>query len=282
MTVTLLRMEDMSLQHWIKDVVIPLKWVEKVVNAPLAFNSEKAVYEAEIQWLPSFLDEGRGWVYFDPAGSGTCVVSDIPSTEQSTRVTVKNEGGSAISPSLYSVNYKEGTIILPGGGTTTAEGTPTTADFFQYYASIIDGWPGTEPPELPVVAIEIKGYDKQPFQLGGGRKSVRKVAIDIFSTSSAERDDLTEFLYDALYNRHIPVFDFRDGEPLTYDGEFNPTWSGTLLQLNDNDDAIFYFRNVKVEHITGRQDWSDLNRWRSRITFEMESFRDGLDFNALS
>lgn len=282
MTVTLARMEDMSLQHWIKDVVIPLKWVERVVNAPLVFNSALAVYEAEIQWLPSFMDEGRGWVFFDPAGSGTCVTSDIPASEQSTRVTVDNESGSAITSSLYTINYNDGTVALPGGATTTAEGTPTTVDFYQYYVSVIDGWPGTTPPDLPVVAVEMRGYDKRPFQIGGGRKSVRRVAIDIFATSSAERDDLTEFLYDAIYNRHIPVFDFREGEPLTYDGTFNPTWSGTLLQLNNNDDALFYFRNVKAESITGRQDWGDLNRWRSRITFEMESYRDGLDFNALS
>ena len=282
MTITLARMEDMSLQTWLKTVVLPLRWVEKVVNASLTFNSEKSVYEAEIKWLPSFLDEGRGWTVFDPAGSGSCVISDIPTTEQSTRVTVKNESGSTITSSLYTINYKEGTIALPGGATTTVEGVPTTLDFFQSYVSLVDGWPGTEPPDLPVVAVEIKGYDKRPFQLGGGRRSVRSVAIDIFSTSSAERDDLTEFIYDALYNRHIPVFDFREGEPLTYDGTFNPTWSGTLLQLNNNDDALFYFRNVKAQNITGRQDWSDLNRWRSRITFEMESFRDGLDFNALS
>jgi hypothetical protein len=275
-------MEDMSLQHWIKDVLIPLKWVERVVNAPLVFNAEKLVYEASIQWLPSFLDEGRGWVFFEPAGTGTCVVSDIPTTEQSTRVTVKNQVGGTIGASLYTVNYKNGTIALPGGGTTTADGTPATVDFYQYYVSVIDGWPGTSPPDLPVVAVEIRGYDKRPFQLGGGRKSVRKVAIDIFSTSSSERDDLTEFLYDALYSRHLPVFDFREGEPLTYDGEFSPTWSGTLLTLGTDTDALFYFRNVKVEHITGRQDWSDLNRWRSRITFEMESYRDGLDFNVLS
>lgn len=282
MTITLARMEDMSLQHWIKDVVIPLKWVEKVVNVPLVFSSEKSAYEAEIQWLPSFLDEGRGWVFFEQAGSGTCVTSDLPASEQSTRVTVKNESGSTITASLYTVNYKEGTIALPGGGTTTAEGTPTTVDFYQYYVSVIDGWPGTEPPDLPVVAVEMKSYSKEGFQLGGGRKAIRRVVIDIFATSSAERDDLTEFLYDSFYSRHIPVFDFREGEPLTYEGTFNPAWTAPLLQLNNNDDAIFYFRNVKAENITGRQDWSDLNRWRSRITFDMESYRDGLDFNALS
>jgi hypothetical protein len=78
------------------------------------------------------------------------------------------------------------------------------------------------------------------------------------------------------------VFDFRAGEPLSYDGTYNTTWSGTLLQLNLNDDALFYFRDVRAENITGRQDWSDLNRWRSKISFTMESYRDGLDFNALS
>jgi len=282
MTVTLARMEDMSLQHWIKDVIIPLKWVERVVNCPLNFNNDKSRYEAVVQWLPNFLDEGRGWVYFDPAGSGTCVVSDLPSTEQSTRVTVYNEGGSAIDQSLFNINYNDGAIEIPGGGTTTAGGTPSTVDFTQYYAAVVDGWPGTDPPPAPIVAVEITGFDKQPFQIGGGRKSVRRVAIDIFATSSAERDDLTEFIYDALYNRHIPVFDFREGEPLNYDGTFNTSWTAPLLTLNNNDDAIFYFRDVNVTNITGRQEWSDINRWRSRITFKMISFRDGLDFNALS
>jgi hypothetical protein len=282
MTVTLARMEDMSLQHWVKDVVLPLKWVEKIVNVPLNFNTEKSRYEAVVQWLPNFLDEGRGWVYFDPAGSGTCVVSDIPSTEQSTRVTVYNESAVTIDASLYTINYIDGAIGLPGGGITTAGGTPTTVDFTYHYVAMVDGWPGTDPPEAPLISVEMTGYDKQPFQLGGGRKSVRKVAIDIFATSSAERDDLTEFIYDALYNRHIPVFDFREGEPLNYDGTFSPTWSGTLLQLNTNDDSLFYFQDVNAINITGRQEWSDLNRWRSRITCKMISYRDGLDFNALS
>jgi hypothetical protein len=282
MTVTLARMEDMSLQHWIKDVVIPMKWVEVVEDAPLEYNADKQRFEAQIVWLPNFLDEGRGWVFFDTTATGTCVLADLPVSEQSARVEVKNEVGSAITPSLYEINYLDGAVELPGGATSTAEGVPTTVDFTQYYVSVIDGWPGTDPPELPLVAIEIKSYHKEGFQLGGGRRSVRNVAIDIFATSSAERDDLTEFLHDAIYQHHIPVFDFRDGEPLNYDGTFNSSWTAPLLVLNNNDDAIFYFRNVRVEHITGRQDWSDLNRWRSRLTFTMESYRDGLDFNALS
>jgi len=280
MTVTLIRMEDMSLQHWIKGALLPIKWVEKVTNVPLTFNSNKQRFEAEIVWLPNFLDEGRGWVYFESVSTGSCVLNSIPTEEQTTRITVFNESGGTISNAHYTVNYADGALTAVGV-TTTPDGVPTTIDFVQYYVSIIDGWPGTEPPELPIVAVELGAYDKQPFQLGGGRKSVRNGTIHIFATSSAERDDLTEFLFDALFQRHIPVLDFREGEPLNYDGTFNTSFTGPILQLNENDDSIFYFRNVRAEPINMRGDWSDLNRFRSRITFVMESFRDGLDFNAL-
>lgn len=281
MTVTLMKMEDMSLQHWIKEAILPLKWVERVENAPLVYSNERVRYEAQIVWLPNFLDEGRGWVYFENVGAQSCVLNSVPTDEQTTRVTVFNEVGAVISPTHYEINYSDGAILVNGGGLTTSDGTPTTVSFTQHYVSVLDGWPGTEPPDPPIVAIQTENFDKQPFQLGGGRKAVRRYSIHIFATSSAERDDLTEFLHDALYNRHIPVIDYRSGEPLNYNGTFSTTYSGSLLQMNNNDDALFYFRNVKSEYINARPDWNDLNRWRSRITFVMESYRDGLDFNAL-
>jgi hypothetical protein len=107
------------------------------------------------------------------------------------------------------------------------------------------------------------------------------MTVHIFATSSSERDDLTEFIYDAFYNRHLTVLDFRQGEPLNYDGTYNTSWTGDILQLNPNDDSLFYFRNVRSEIINFRQEWSDLNQWRSKVTFVAESFRMGLDFNAL-
>ncbi len=284
MTISLARLEDMSLQHWIKEAILPLKWVERVNNAPLTYNSEKQRFEAEIIWLPNFLDEGRGWVYFDALGTGTCVTNSIPSTEQTTRIDVYNASGSTIDPSLYQVNYSEGAVVASGvgGPTTTAEGVPTTIDFTQYYVSVVDGWPGTEPPALPIVAVEMRSYTKQPFQIGPGRKAVRVVVFHVFATSSAERDDLTEFLHDALYQRHIPILDFREGEPLNYDGTFNEDFDGDPLQLNVNDDGLFYFDDIKVEIIDARrQDNIDINRFRSKITFTMFSFRDGIDFNVL-
>jgi hypothetical protein len=281
MTVTLMRMEDMSLFHYIKDVIIPIKWVEKVVDCPLVYDNDRARFEAQIIWLPNFLEEGRGWVYFDRQGADTCITNSPPDSEQTTRVTVYNESGAVIDPSHYTINYKDGAIIA-SGGTSTPDGVPTTVDFHQYYVSVIDGWPGTEPPEPPIVAIDITGFDKRPFQLGGGRKSVRKVTLHVFATSSSERDDLTEWLHDAVFQRSVAVLDYRNGEPLNYDGTFNTNWTADLLTLNNNDDALFKFDDVKVEYISARQDWSDLNRWRSKVSFTMTSYRDGIDLNALS
>lgn len=280
MTTTLMKSEDQSIQHWLKEAVLPLRWVEDVLHAPLTYSPERQRFESEIIWLPNFLDEGRGWVYFDEVDLANCVFTSIPITEQTSRIVVFNENGAVISRSNYQINYKEGAIVA-SGGTTTPQGVPTTIHFTQHYVSLIDGWPGTDPPDPPIVAIATENFDKQPFQLGGGRKSVRRYSIHVFATSSAERDDLTEFLYDSLFNKHIPILDYRDGEPLNYDGFYNPTYSGTLLTLNNNDDALLYFRNVKAEYVNARQDWSDVNRWRSKITFTAESYRDGLDFNAL-
>jgi len=279
MTSTLAKFEDMGLQHWIKDVIIPMKWVEKVTNVPLTYSPDRERFEAQIVWLPNFLDEGRGWVFFNKASGDNCVLNSIPTTEQTNRITVYNEGGSVIDPSHYTINYSDGAILI--SGSTTPDGTPTTIDFTQYYVSVIDGWPGIEPPDPPIVAVDMTSFQKKPFQLGAGRVSDRRVTVHIFATSSSERDDLTEFLYDAFYNRHMPVIDYRNGEPLNYDGTFNTNYSGNILQLNNNDDALFYFADVKAELISGRPDWSDLNRWRSKITFTMRTYRDGLDFLAL-
>jgi len=280
MTVSLAKLEDMSLQHWIKDAVIPLKWSEKVRNVSLNFSADRLRFEADIVWLPNFLDQGRGWVFFDPTSGDNCVLNSIPNTEQSTRITVYNEVGSVISPAHYTVNYLDGAIIA-SGVTTTPDGVPTTIDFVQYYVSVLDGWPGEEPPDPPIVAIDMTGFEKLPRQLGGGRIADRRMSIHIFATSSSERDDLTEFLYDAMYNRHIPIVDFRQGEPLNYDGTYNTAYTGNILSTNGNDDALFYFRDLKVEIINGRSEWSDLNKWRSKISLTMRSYRDGLDFLVL-
>jgi hypothetical protein len=281
MTITLARLEDMSLQHYFKEVIFPIKWVERVVNGPLTYNADKARFDAEITWLPNFLDEGRGWVYFEAVTSGNPVPDSPPTTEQTTQVVVRNEVGSTIDTSNYTVNYLEGAIVAVGG-TTTPQGVPTTVDYSQYYVSMLDAFPGTNSPALPLVAVEMGKYNKEGFQLGGGRTSNRSIIIHIFATSSAERDDLTEWLYDSLFQRHIPVIDYRAGEPLSYDGTFNSNYVGNLLQLNINDDALFYFDKVSAEPINiRRNEIDDINRWRAKITCTATSYRDGIDFNVL-
>ena len=281
-TMSLARLEDMSLQHWLKGALLPLQWVEKVTNAPLVYNAEKTRFEAQIVWLPNFLSEGRGWVYFDPVGSNSCVSTSVPNTEQTTRITVYNESGSVIGASNYIINYLDGAIVTSGSNpATTAEGIPTTIDFTQHYVSVLDAWPGTQPPPLPIVAIETGMHKKLPYQIGPGRKAVRGCTAHVFATSSAERDDLTAFIFDALYLRHIPVIDFRQGEPLNYDGTYNKSFTGDLLILNNNDDSVLYFDNLRAEEINKRANFTDINRWRSIITFDMFTYRDGLDFNIL-
>jgi hypothetical protein len=190
MTTTLAKLEDQSLQHWLKEAILPLRFAEKITNVPLTYSSERARFEADIVWLPNFLDEGRGWVYFESTSGNFCDVNGTPIDEQTTRITVYNEVGTVISGSNYTINYKDGAIIA-GGGTTTPQGVPTTVDFTQHYVALVDGWPGTEPPDAPIVAVQTESFDKRPFQLGGGRKAVRYFTFHIFATSSAERDDLT-------------------------------------------------------------------------------------------
>jgi len=280
-TMSFARMEDMSVQHWLKGALLPLEWVEKVTSVNLSFNNEFQRYEADIVWLPNFLSEGRGWVYFDPVGTSTCVSSTVPTTEQTTRITVYNENHSVINSSNYILNYIHGSLTVSGGGLVTPQGTPTSIDFTQHYVSLLDAWPATQPPELPIIAIETGMHQKDPYQIGPGRKSVRGVTAWIFATSSSERDDLTDFMLNALYLRHIPVVDFRQGEPLTYDGTFNHSYTGPLLATSPNDDSILYFDKLKAEQINARHSWNDMNRWRSKLTFEMWTYRDGFDFNIL-
>ena len=281
MTATLAKLEDMSLQHWLKEVILPIKWIESVVNNPLTYSPERERFEANITWFPNFLQEGRGWVYFETVVSGSLVPDSPPTAEQTTQVEVRNEVGAVISPSNYTINYKDGAIIA-SGGTTTPEGVPTEVDYSQYYVSLLDAWPGVDPPDAPIVAIEMGKYQKKGRQLGGGRIAIRTFTIHIFATSSSERDDLTEWLYDSFFQRHIPVVDYRSGEPLNYDGTFNSNYTGTLLQLDTNDDALFYFDDIKAEPINmnfGEID--DINRFRAKITLTARAYRDGIDFNSL-
>jgi hypothetical protein len=141
-----------------------------------------------------------------------------------------------------------------------------------------------------VVVVDILGTDKVGYQLGHGKKESRKVEIHIFASSTAERNDLMEVLYDSLFLKSVPIYDFNSGSVLDYDG----TWYGRKNNL-DKDTTLFdrttmsgvsmlMFNNVSARHISlplvmsrGRSEimLSDLNAYRSKITFDMFSYNDG-------
>lgn len=303
---TKLRKEDLSLLHYIKDAVLS-RFVEKEEHIRLSYLSEisidtgdpacdSLVYEALSTMEPSPTERGRGWCYFDegvfPARYCPPTVSGIP--EQTSRVTVHycTTSGSTtvynpISNTEYIIDYIDGRIVTSG----TCQ-IPTHATYGWNYVSVVDEWAAVEAADPPVVVIDIHGTDKTGYQLGGGKKSIRKVDLHIFATDPAERNDLVETLYDGLYNRTSPLYEFPEGTVLDYDGtwydrkhkprsdpstEFDiTTVSGVIGNLE--------FENVTARHVNlpllmtrNRNEimLSDLNAYRSKITFDLVSYTSG-------
>ncbi len=248
-----LRLEDISLLNYIKHEVLPVKFSEQLQNEDLVYNSVLGGYIADTSMLPSPTSLGRGWVLFDDATVGTRVIVDT-SAEQTTKLSV-------VGPTTYDVDYVNGVI-------KNYDVDPTSVSYYWHYVSLLDAWPGTNPPELPIVTIDITGFEKEGFQLGGGVKNIRDVVFNIFATTRAERDDLSETIYDAVYNKYIVINDFSAGGYLNYDG----TYSGsTPTNLNG---ANMYFYNIRHNNINVWSDFSDLNKYRSEIRCSYESFID--------
>ena len=303
-----LRKEDLSLLYYVKDAVLA-EFVEQEEHVRLSYMSEisiedpnccSMVYEALSSMIPSPTDRGRGWCYFDyldenrnrvfPARYCT-TVSGIP--EQINRVFVyycTTSGNTTIYNLIdnteYIIDYIDGRIITSG----TCQ-VPTHVSYYWNYVSVVDEWAAVEAADPPVVVIEMHGTDKTGYQLGGGKKSIRKVDLHIFATSPAERNDIVEVLYDGLFNRTCPLYDFPKGSVLDYDGTWNErktrprsdiysyfditTLSGVIGNLE--------FENVTARHVslpllmtrsTDEVMLSDLNAYRSKISFDLVSYRN--------
>ena len=311
---TKLRKEDLSLFYYIKDAVLST-FVEKEEHIRLSYLSEisidtgdpscdSLVYEALSTMEPSPTERGRGWCYFDgvdpTTGSGAAVfparycatVSGIP--EQTDRVIVyycTTAGGNTeyipISNTEYIIDYIDGRIVTSG----TCQ-IPTHVTYDWNYVSVVDEWAAVEAADPPVIVIDIHGTDKTGYQLGGGKKSIRKVDLHIFATDPAERNDLVETLYDGLYNRTSPLYEFSKGTVLDYDG----TWYDRKNKPRSDLDTEFdittvpgvignlEFENVTARHVNlpllmtrNRNEimLSDLNAYRSKISFDMVSYTSG-------
>lgn len=308
---SVLRKSDLSLYLYLKDTVLNnFVEVEEYISLqlmPELSDLTSYVYEASTTMDPIPTDPGRGWVYFDTvSGTNNCtpftsvsgsngdgdIVYGTP--EQSERVVVYETNVSGTLDIVpwtdYMIDYVDGRII----SSRTLE-TPYVT-YYWNYVSIVDEWPAIEASNVPVIVLDIHGTDKAGYQLGGGKKVIRKVDIHIFASNPAERNDIVEVLYDGLYNKSCPLYEFVTGSVLDYDGTFygrrdlldrvpNPTNKLTYLFDRSSLSGIttIYFDNVTSRHVnlpivmsqSGNQIiLSDLNAYRSKISFEILSYDD--------
>lgn len=308
---SVLRKSDLSLYLYLKDTVLN-NFIEVEEYMPLQLMPELSdltsyVYEAVTTMDPIPTDPGRGWLYFDTvSGTNNCTpftsVSGMNgdgdlaygTPEQSERVVVyeTNVGGTLdIVPwTDYMIDYVDGRII-----SSRALETPYVT-YYWNYVSIVDEWPSVEASNVPVVVLDIHGTDKAGYQLGGGKKVIRKVDIHIFASNPAERNDIVEVLYDGLYNKSCPLYEFVTGSVLDYDGTFygrrdlldrvpNPTNKLTYMYSREviSGASSFYFDSVTSRHVnlpilmsqSGNQIiLSDLNAYRSKISFDIVLYDD--------
>ena len=285
-----LRKEDTSLYLHIKDNLL-YPFIEKQETENILYNVEMStettsVYDIDTLLIPSPMERGRGLLYFDD-GFDHCLVNTTTysgTPEQSNRVVVYDETMTVISGTQYMVDYIDGRIICE----TTI--TPSYVDYYWNYVSVVDEWSAIVASEPPVIVIDLSGTDKTGYQLGGGKKVDRKVSIHIFASSPAERNDLSEVLYDGLYLKSCALYELDEGSVLDYDGTFynrkhNMDKATNLFSRTTiSGTSSLQFENVSARNINlplamskGVDDimLSDLNAYRSKITFDMRSYTNG-------
>ncbi len=266
-----LRKEDLSLEHFIRYSALG-EYVLDDTNIPLVYNEDESVpptsmvYDSVTSMLPVPTNLGRGWSYIDTYG-------DI--TEQQNSVTVYDSVGSVISGTEYMIDYIDGRVI------TSGTVVPATVDYKFFYVSIVNEWEDAYAAGPPVVSVHLDGFEKEGFQLGGGRKPIRKGHLHIFATNQGERDDLKELLYDGIYQKCVPNQDWPKGTMLDWNGTFSDHYEYTLIANHSS----LQFENVKALNLhppllggiprTDVNMLSDLNRYRARVDFSMFHWEEG-------
>jgi len=309
-----LRKEDLSLYYYIKDSVLSC-FVEKeelisLVCMPELSTSTSVVYETNTTMEPSPVDRGRGWVYFDtvtgtnayqaptdPCAPATayCSTDDyivvsgtradgvdcFGTPEQDGRVVVYDSDFNIIPNTSYIVDYIDGRVV------TSGTVTPVYVDYHWNYISVVDEWSAIEASDAPVVVIDMSETKQEGYQLGGGKKIIRKVDLHVFGGDPAERNDIVDALYNGLYIQSCPLYDFPTGGVLDYDGTFfgrknNPNKLTSLFSRETfSGSSRLQFEEVVSRHVnlplvmTRTKDevlLSDLNAYRSKVTFNVVSY----------
>jgi hypothetical protein len=209
---------------------------------------------------------GRGCAYVDNPGDHT---------EQVSSVTVYDEFGSVISGSNYIIDYVDGRVI-----TANTSIVPHTVTYKWHYVSVVDEWRVVESSEVPVVVIDISGFEKEGFQLGAGKYVPRDLNLHVFALDTAERDDIMETLYDGIYLKCCPNQTFPKGTMLDWNGTFNQDFE---YEIFDNCSTLKFdncrARTIFVPLLTvpNRETimLSDTNRYRGRIRCKMFHWNEG-------
>ncbi len=305
-----IRKEDLSLYLYIKDIVLK-DFREEEEYAQLQLMPELCgyssyVYECVTELSPSPSEQGRGWVYFDSPSDGIFCepypnfdglngdgVSAFGTPEQSNSIILyetTSSGLSVVDWKEYMIDYIDCRII------SQRKLNIPKVSFIWNYISVVDEWALVEAANPPVIVIDLSGTDKKGYQLGGGKKSIRKCDIHIFAGNTAERNDISETIYDGLFNRSCPLYDFPTGSVLDYDGTFygrrglldrDPDPVNKLTYLFDRSKVLtnskLQFDSVSSRNInlplvmTRSQDdviLSDLNAYRAKVSFDMFSYDD--------
>jgi hypothetical protein len=249
-----LKIYDASIVNYLKYEVLPVHFTEKIVNEPLVYDADLGGYSVVNLMSPSPTSLGRGWAIFDEVDVGDRVIVDT-TAEQTSQITVTGA-------TTYEIDYLNGVIKNP-------DTTPTAVTYNWYYVSLVEGWPSTDPPPNPVVAVDIDKTIKAGFQLGGGTKDTIQGSVYVFASSESEKKDITDALYQSMYNRTVPIGNWHEGTYLDFDGTYTGFQPTTVSGLSSG-----AFVNVEAELNGPRMDWSEVNRHRSRIRFTFEVYKN--------
>lgn len=308
---SVLRKEDLSLYIYIKDVVLR-RFVEEVDFSPLDLVEEMSidgnyVYAAvPLDRSPEPFERGRGMLYFDlPDSQYTCTISPTVSgfngdgdiaygvPEQSNKVYLYETTSSGIvevSWIDYMIDYTDCRII------TKRQLNEPYLSYKWNYVSVVDEWGYVTSANPPVVVVDISSTSKEGYQLGGGKSTTRRVDLHVFASNQAERNDITEALYDGLYNKSCALYDFRSGTVLDFDGTFYgrkhlqdriPTPVDKTGYLFDNTE-VTGISSIKFENVSARNvrmypimssendntTLSDLNAYRATVSLDIQTYDD--------
>lgn len=219
-------------------------------------DSNTYIIDSSSGYIPLPGERGRGFCPFTLASGifGNCAYDS--------NITVHDSMG-VVSPSEYSVNFVNASITMSSGAIPVEIVAPW------YYVSVVERWPEGDIPSLPLVVLSSNEYKAEGYQLGGGKKPVMKCEIYIFASSASELDDLSNRIFNRLYNRSVGLYNFDNGDMFNADGTYNYDFDCSV-SINP---SVLYFEDVSIKHkILKLYDSGDINMYRASILFNVFAY----------